>query len=77
LTESAIYDPDYDKVLRPDRLVFLDDGSVEIIDYKFTSGELAAHVTQVTTYVNLLRQMGYDRVTGYLWYPLKGEVVKV
>jgi ATP-dependent exoDNAse (exonuclease V) beta subunit len=77
LTESAIYDPDYDKVLRPDRLVFFDDGSVEIVDYKFTSGELAGHVAQVTSYVNLLRQMGYDSVSGYLWYPLKGEVVKV
>ena len=70
LSEQPIYIPERDQTRRPDRIVLYPDGSVDIIDYKFTSEILDSHVSQVKAYVAILRQMGYDRVNGYLWYPL-------
>lgn len=69
LKEQSIYLPDGDSTFRPDRIVFNADGSVEIVDYKFTAEPLPTHRQQVEAYVNLLKAMGYDNVKGYLWYP--------
>lgn len=53
---------------RPDRVVFYpDDGHIEVIDYK-SGEERTAHHRQVREYMNLLRQMGYTNITGYLCY---------
>ena len=54
---------------RPDRIVISPDGSVDVVDYKFTTEPLASHRRQVGDYVALLRAMGYETVRGYLWYP--------
>ena len=65
---------------RPDRVVLFPDGSVEIVDYKFghyDERHLDGYKKQVAGYVDLLRRVGYDRVTGYLWYPLTGEIKRV
>jgi len=70
LSEQPIYIPERDETRRPDRIVFYPDGSVDIIDYKFTSEILDSHASQVKTYVALLHQMGNSMVNGYLWYPL-------
>ena len=56
---------------RPDRIVFLADGSAEVVDYKFTTRTKASHIEQVRLYCRLLRAMGYTAVRGYLWYPLQ------
>lgn len=69
LKEQSIYLPEGDMTLRPDRIVFLPDGSVEIVDYKFTSEPLESHNHQVEDYIRLINAMGYERVTAYLWYP--------
>lgn len=77
LNEQAIYDSRWDKKRRIDRLVFLPDGSVEVVDYKFTSEPSPHHLRQVGGYMGLLRRMGYGRVRGYLWYPFLGQIVEV
>lgn len=69
LKEQSIYMPEGDSTYRPDRIVFSADGSVEIVDYKFTAEPLPTHRRQVEAYVNLLKAMGYGDVKGYLWYP--------
>lgn len=55
---------------RPDRIVFLPDGTVEVVDFKFTSEEQPEHIDQVHEYVTVLRAMGYKVTGGWLWYPL-------
>ncbi len=70
LVEQPIYDPETDDTRRPDRIVFLPDGTIEIVDFKFTSEILPAHRSQVRHYADLLRAMGHTRVTPRLWYPL-------
>lgn len=67
--EQSIYVPENDSTFRPDRIVVCPDGSVDVIDYKFTVDPLPSHDLQVELYVGLLRAMGYRDVQGYLWYP--------
>ncbi len=67
--EQSIYRPDGDVSFRPDRIVVAADGTVDVVDYKFTTELLASHRRQVEDYTALLRSMGYDRVRGFLWYP--------
>ena len=67
--EQSIYKPEGDVTFRPDRIVISPDGSVDVVDYKFTTEPLASHRRQVGDYVALLRAMGYETVRGYLWYP--------
>ena len=61
---------------RPDRVLLREDGSVVVIDYKF--GQPAPEYTgQVNGYKALYRQLGYEKVEGYLWYVERDEVVAV
>ena len=64
---------------RPDRVMVLPDKKVIVVDYKFGAKESAAYRRQVSDYINLIRQMGYNTVEGYLWYVVldKIEAVKV
>ena len=39
-----------------------------IVDYKFGINTPASHRRQVELYADLLRKMGYTKVSGYLWY---------
>ena len=65
------------KVLRPDRIVQMPDGSVDIIDYKFTSRPHDEHCRQVAEYIDLMHSLGYRSVNGYLWYPQLQEIIPV
>ena len=71
---------------RPDRVVFLADGSVEVVDYKFgtlTRDESGCAVTepqyrsQLLGYSARLKQAGHARVRAFLWYPLEKEIIEV
>lgn len=59
-------------VSRPDRVLLergkpLGEGAAIVIDYKF--GEVRdKYRRQVKSYMNLLREMGYGPVRGYIWY---------
>lgn len=69
LKEQSIYLPESDSTFRPDRIVMAQDGTVDVVDYKFTSEPLESHKRQVGQYVRVLQAMGYVGVNGYLWYP--------
>lgn len=56
------------RVLRPDRVVWLPDGSVEVIDYKTGEEYDRRHGRQVRRYVAALQKTGCRRVRGYIWY---------
>ena len=58
---------------RPDRIVVLDDGSVEIIDYKF-GDDHPSYTSQVRRYMSLMRKAGYTTVRGYLWFVTSGTI---
>lgn len=77
LAERTIYVPERRESFRPDRIVMYPDGSIDIIDYKFTSEPLDEHRIQVHGYMNMLREMGHTRLHGYLWYPEQCLVLEV
>nr|HPH16506.1 Dna2/Cas4 domain-containing protein [Bacteroidales bacterium] len=73
-TEQGISTPEGEK--RPDRLVFTEANTIEVIDYKFTLETQTKHIQQVQEYVRVLQSMGYT-VTGYVWYVLLHKVLEV
>jgi len=74
LNEVSVFDVD-GTVHRPDRVVILPDRTI-IIDYKFGEPE-PFYKKQVSTYMDLYKQMGYKNVSGCLWFVLTDEVVEV
>ncbi len=70
---------------RPDRVIVSESGSKReaiVVDYKFGkynsgSKQHAYYNKQVEKYRNLLLEMGYSDVKGYLWYVLEHTVVDV
>ena len=76
-SERSIYRADDDEAFRPDRVVITPDGTVTVVDYKFTSEPRPTHFAQVENYISLMHSLGRTDVAGYLWYPLLGRVIKV
>ena len=74
INELSIIDTD-GNVHRPDRVV-ADGTRVTVVDYKFGLPH-SVHKTQVRSYVDMLRRMGYENVEGYLWYASEGKIEKV
>ncbi|MCQ2182062.1 MAG: UvrD-helicase domain-containing protein [Bacteroidales bacterium] len=64
--ELAIIDR-YGNEQRPDRVVLDEDGTVTIIDYKFGERQ-ESYQRQIGRYMSLYRQMGHEKVRGFLWY---------
>lgn len=62
--------------LRPDR-VMVRNGEAVVLDFKFGKHNHANYSRQVEQYMTLLSRMGYEKVEGYLWYGLDGELVRV
>lgn len=52
------------------------DGQVVVVDFKFGK-ENSKYNKQVKSYMQLLAQMGYKNITGYLWYVDEERIVKV
>ncbi len=75
MTERPVVDAS--GIRRPDRVVWMPDGEVHVIDYKFGVRHDARYRRQVERYVSLLRRAGNPRVRGFLWYPVEGEIVEV
>lgn len=63
------------KEFRPDRVVRRGD-EITVIDYKFGTHK-DSYIHQVKNYMNLLQQMGYSNVKGYLWYVYKNTIKEV
>ena len=64
------------KTRRPDR-VMVKDGQVVVVDYKFGENVQPRYRNQVRRYMKDLREMGYDNLKGYVWYPLRGIIDQV
>lgn len=76
--ERDIYDPEADEMLRPDRVVFLDDGDIEIVDYKTSTTEKASYRKQVSRYVEIFKELYPEkRIRGYIWYLRLGKIVEL
>ena len=58
---------------RPDRVMITDD-KVVVVDYKFGDIQDKRHHNQVKNYMKLIRQMGYTKVEGFLWYVEQGKI---
>lgn len=61
---------------RPDRVMIGGDRTI-VVDYKFGMEQKASYTRQISHYCELLRQMDYTNVEGYIWYIALGEVVAV
>lgn len=61
---------------RPDRIVISPQGAVTVIDYK-TGSSHAGYRRQVASYMNIMRQMGYSEVRGFLLFIKDEKVVEV
>jgi ATP-dependent exoDNAse (exonuclease V) beta subunit len=59
---------------RPDRVMM--DGKVVVVDFKFGK-KRTDYNKQVRDYMNLLSDMGYENIRGYLWYVFDNEFVEV
>lgn len=62
---------------RPDRVILHPDGSVLIVDYKFTGGNghrEEEYLAQISGYRQVYLQMGYPRVDACLWYVYSNKV---
>lgn len=75
ITEKTIVDAD-GRSHRPDR-VLLNGPEVIILDYKFTLNQSSEHEEQVLNYKALFNDMGYQQVSGYLFYALSGQLKSV
>ena len=70
---------DYDKESgdiyehRPDR-VMTDGKEIIVVDFKFGKPREEYH-EQVQRYMCLLMRMGYEKVSGYIWYVVRNEIV--
>lgn len=60
---------------RPDR-VMVKGNHVIVVDFKFGKPD-NKYIGQVQGYMNLLSQMGYQKVEGYLWYVYKNHIEPV
>ncbi len=74
--ENDIILPRSSHVKRPDR-VMIDSTRAVVVEYKFGDNVLPAHTRQVCGYMELMRQMGYEQVEGYVWYIKNDEIIKV
>ncbi|MDE7006221.1 MAG: CRISPR-associated protein Cas4, partial [Alistipes sp.] len=60
----------------PDR-VMIDGERAVVVDYKFGDHDAARYRRQIGDYCALLRDMGYGRTEGYLWYVKLGKIERV
>lgn len=65
-----------EKINRPDRVV-IDGDIVTVIDYKFGQVERGDYKSKVSKYMQLVRDMGYSKVVGCVWYVEKDKFVAV
>ena len=67
---------DNGRSLRPDRIMIDRNHHVILVDYKFGDRKDTVYQRQIEKYISLIRAMGYQNVTGYLWYFSLQEIEK-
>src|SRR5690554_1029926 len=66
LNETQLLHP-HARFSRPDR-VMIGDNEVIVADYKFGESEDRKYTRQVQRYVHTIKEMGYEQVSGYIFY---------
>ena len=61
---------------RPDRVITNQEETL-IIDYKFGAVEEASYKSQIREYKELMMDMGYPNIRGFIWYVFLKKVVEV
>lgn len=74
--EQEIIIPGASSPRRPDR-VMTDGERAVVVDYKFGEHDPARYRRQIADYCALLRQMGFARTEGYLWFVRLGRIERV
>jgi len=72
LNEKEIITPE-NNLYRPDRIITKNNEAI-VIDYKFGDIKTKKHRKQISLYTQLLKEMGYIKVSGYLWYVQGNEI---
>lgn len=75
LNEKTILTPQ-GQSYRPDRVI-TQGHRATVIDYKFGNLKSPKHKSQVVNYIELLKNMGYTEVSGFLWYVELVEIESV
>ena len=65
-----------EKLLRPDRIMISGIEAV-VVDYKTGEKKSDNYNLQVSRYAKILKETGFEKVEGYLWYINQNEVEKV
>ncbi|KPK86840.1 MAG: hypothetical protein AMS27_04210 [Bacteroides sp. SM23_62_1] len=63
-------------VRRPDR-VMIKDKQIVVVDYKFGSSRLQKHQDQLIEYMNLIREMGYHDIKGFICYVKQKQIIPI
>lgn len=63
------------QIKRPDRVMLINN-DVKVVDFKFGKPS-TKYIKQVREYMNLLSDMGYATVEGYIWYIFDRKVEKI
>lgn len=66
-----------DDSLRPDRIVWTEDGFIDIVDYKTGTQKPEKYFKKIRQYIDILERTGYDNVRGFLYYLDTGQIVEV
>ena len=74
MREAPILTPNTN--IRPDRVMIRGNQAV-VLDYKFTNHQRPGHIQQVRDYMSALRDIGYTRVEGWLWYAFPNQLLQV
>jgi ATP-dependent exoDNAse (exonuclease V) beta subunit len=74
INERNILTPE--QILRPDRIMVSGKKAI-VVDYKTGEQKLQKYNTQVKRYAKTLKETGFDKVEGFLWYVALNEVEKV
>ncbi len=61
---------------RPDRIMTKGTHAI-VVDYKFTEKTAEKHKQQVAEYMQLLLELGFATVEGYVWYPFLDQIILV
>ncbi len=72
-TEATILSP---QAKRPDR-VMISEKEIVVLDYKFGQQKLPSHYSQLKQYMQLIKEMGYKNIKGFIWYFELNELIEV
>lgn len=61
---------------RPDRVMIGPEGVI-VVDYKFGDSEDNKYVRQVRYYMKQIREMGYQNVSGYIFYVKQAKIIPI